>query len=490
MTNMKKTVLCFSRSYLSVLLPRLLAEDKDIEALHIVQTDEEERNIVALGQKVVLNLGKISREAARAEGSPMWQEPEDMRSLTGFDFSPIYADRYLPEFPQDVRLRIAGAIQAGLEEIFASHRIAGVLSEPVALFPTHYLLYLCKKNDARPLFWANTYFPRHFYFTHTINMVNPVRRVVPEELDADGPLITEIRTYLEKVASDEAGPVYHHKFSKGKQSGWSYFRQRKGMDALVLSPGLVSKGLQIARWGRAQLLKTLFPRTGDYISAASAAEHRFYLRNQFYSLSHYDAAPSAFHEGNIFFPLQYEPEASLLYAAPWARNQFAVIETILQSLPDGKLLWVKEHPNQFGPLSGPTWQGLRRRYSNLRLIFGRENGRHLIQRCSLAIAISSTAGLDALIFGRKCFVLGDTYYQDFPDAVRIGSTRHLATALNDMTNYVEENRRGDITALARALGKFARFTYPGDPQPSNELFVEENLGSLRRAIRSELAIED
>jgi len=207
------------------------------------------------------------------------------------------------------------------------------------------------------------------------------------------------------------------------------------------------------------------------------------MRNLMSRRRGYDEPADHFSAGNIFFPLQYEPEASLLYAAPDFRNQPAVVESILQALPEGHVLWVKEHPNQFGALRHGPWLALRRRYCNLRLIFGRENGRHLIQRCGLAVAISSTAGLDALIYGRRCIVLGDVFFRHFPGAVPLRSIDALATALNDPALYCNEAQpEVDHAALVDAMVAFGRNCYPGDPQPAPGLYSNENTALLREAV--------
>ena len=46
-----------------------------------------------------------------------------------------------------------------------------------------------------------------------------------------------------------------------------------------------------------------------------------------------------------FFPLQFEPEISLLLLAPFMTDQLYVIKQIAQSLPVGMCLYVKEHPH-------------------------------------------------------------------------------------------------------------------------------------------------
>ena len=456
----------------------------DVEALHIVQSDSEQRKIEKTGQRVVLNLATLGREALATDESnaAYWQEPEDMRDLTGFPWSPIYADRYLPNFSEPVRSRLAGALQQALEDIFAQNQIDGVLTEPVALFPTHYLLYLCKRTGAVPLYWANSYFPGFFYFVSEVHLSYPA--ILPmQDPDSMEQLRRSVSSFVERVAQDKAGPVYHHQFAKTKRGFAGYMRQRSGREALVLSPSLTTKAIQAVRLARATAHHLLFPRLGDYMSAGARSEHAFYMRNLIGSMEYYDRPAERFETKNVFFALQYEPEASLLYAAPDFRNQAALVESILQSLPAEHVLWVKEHPNQFGALRHFQWRKLRKRYHNLRLVFGRENGRHLIQRCGLAVSITSTAGLDALIYGRRCIVLGEVFYRTFPGTLPIRSITELASALNDQANYCSIERPDfDLDPLISALVNFGKRCHSGDPQPSDDLYTDKNVANLRTAI--------
>ena len=485
---MKKTVLYFSRSYLTTLMPQLAAQGDDFINLHIVQTNKEERQVIAAGGTVVLNLEKLGREALSNPDTPEWSEPADMRAVTGFNWSPLYADRYLPTYGTQTRDRLAGALQTALEDIFDTHPIAGVVTEPVALFPTHYMLYLCLTRNAVPLFWANTYFPNHFYFVSDVHIMHP-RRAKPLEGDELEAVKQDVTQYVERVAADKAGPAYHHQFATKQQGKFNYFNQRQGKDALILTPGPVAKLLQLARVGRVMGYRALFPRKGDYMTAGAVGEHRFYMRNLMTPRRRYDPPTDEFASGNIFFPLQYEPEASLLYAAPDSQNQAALVESMLKSMPQGHVLWVKEHPNQFGVLGHGVWQKLRKRYSNLRLVYGRENGRHLIQRCGVAVSITSTAGMDALILGRTCLVLGDVFFKDFPGAKSLDGMNALANALNDPGNYLQSAdllEGGHVRQIA-PLVAFAANCYSGDPQPAPELYTPQNLSFLYKAIQAELA---
>jgi len=156
----------------------------------------------------------------------------------------------------------------------------------------------------------------------------------------------------------------------------------------------------------------------------------------------------------------------------------------LRALPHDKVLWVKEHPNQFGALNEASWRHLKKRYDNLRFVHGRQNGRELIKKSALVVTISSTMGLDGLLLGRKVLVGGEVFYSRFTGAIRTESYLALAKELNCHANYKASD---NFTLNIEELVKFGCHAYPGDPQPSDYLFSDENLAKLQQAIDAELS---
>ena len=481
---MKKQLLCLSRSYLAHLLPTLGQRQADeIDYYHIVQTDKEEALVHSLGGRVVLNIQAVVREALKDANGPRWNEPEDMREVTGFSWSAIQSDRYLPSFSSEVRMRVAGALQQTVARLFDQQHVDGFLSEPVALFITHIIYYHCRKSGAIPLFWCNTYFSGYFYFANKSEISTPVRRSPLSGVGVTA-LRESVSAYANGVVGDRAGPVYHHAFSGSESSRFGYFKQRIGRSPLVLRPGIVSRLIQVARLARVLVARFRFPSGSDFMTAGAVAEHRFYLRCLFAPSAIYDAPPLEYSTDNLVYPLQFEPEASLLYFAPHQVDQVSFVETILRALPHGKVLWVKEHPNQFGALNESPWRALKKRYDNLRFVHGRQNGRELIKNSALVATISSTMGLDGLLLGRKVLVGGEVFYSRFTGAIRAESHVALARELNNRANYEGSD---NFTANLEELVDFGRYAYAGDPQPSHYLFSEENLAQLQLAIKAELS---
>ncbi len=479
---MKPVVLCFSRSYLAHLLPELAKAGSTVEFLHVVQTEKERAIVEQKGGRVIAVLASILRQDLASANPPRWEEPQDFRTVTDFPWDPIQADRYIPLFKPAIQSIIAGSIFKAFEKLFADHEVKAVLGEPVAIFPTQVMQYLVKKKAGASLLWSPAFFPGGFHFSDRITISKPKKHHAVQP-DLSATFMQTLHTYINGIATDKAGPSNHHKFAEKKVSAIDYFSQRKGNSSRVYVGGLSAIAIQFARFARAVAARLMFPKASDYMTAASVYEHLFYLNCLMKPRRAHDAPPTEYAAKNIFYSLQFEPEASLLYFAPQFRNQLKLVENIVQAMPHGATLWVKEHPNQFGALALAGWQALRRRHGNLKFVYGRENGRELIKRCGLGITITSTAGMDSLILGRKTLVLGDVFYRNLPGAIPVHGYADLATELNRPENYGIFNFKDQI---AEALRPYCESCYPGNPGPSTKLYTPENLTAIYAAIESEI----
>jgi len=481
---MKKKILCLSRSYLSKLFPTIAQNDNGREYFHIVQNTAEEKRVKSLGGEVVLNIETyVSSVFTSNDLDIKWEEPDDFRTITGFNWSPLYTDRYLSNFPEATRLKVAGAVYKAISELFSKYNFDYFLSEPVALFTTHVLLYFCKKNETEARLWVNCYFPDYFFFAAGLDYSIPSPVLKQYSKDEISLLDKHIKSYCEGVQEDKTGPAYHFSFSKDPDKGLNYFQQRVGNASLVLKPELKTIVLQSLRVIRAIYSWSLFPKKGDFQSAASFNEHWFYFKCLLTSRKYYDNIPDRGTQDVITYTLQYEPEASLLYAAPDFYNQLVFVEMILRSLPDGQSLYVKEHPNQFGALGIKEWRKLRKKYHHLKFIYGRESGRELIKSSSMVITLSSTAGMDAILLGKPVIVAGRVFFSNFPNVKCINSYSELAALLQQPHKALPtQDIMQDILNHFRNMGINS---YLGDPQPSSILYSDENLTHLINAISQE-----
>lgn len=477
-----KSILCFSRSYLANLFSELGKYDNDHEYLHIVQSREELRLIEGKGGKVILCLENVVKNGMKEVGNEVkFCEPDDFRELTNFYWSPIMSDRYISYYKKGQREQIAYIIFNALGKAFKEYKFDFFLSEPVALFSAQVMLYFSKKQGTNVRLWSPCYFPGYFYFSQ--NLTNSVAICSRKENFNANNCSDYIRIFSSNVALDKSGPKYHHSFADKEKSFFAYFKQRRGNAPTVIEPDFKTKLIQSMRLAYALLIKFTYPYLGDFQLATSWREHWFYLKCLFFSKSFYDKMPEDFCEKNILFPLHFEPESSLAYMSPANSNQIELIECILKALPDNKVLWVKEHPNQFGALNMKKWKDLRNKYSNLRYVFGRESGRVLMKKSALVISISSSAGMDALLLGKNVIVLGDVFYKNFSGSLFCENISEMSKLLNRRDIYLFNNGKGH--EAVEDLCKFGQFSYEGDPQPSKTLFSQLNFNNLLLAIKTE-----
>ena len=103
-------------------------------------------------------------------------------------------------------------------------------------------------------------------------------------------------------------------------------------------------------------------------------------------------------EAFIYFPLQLEPERTLLIPAPYFSNQLEVIKNIAKAIPIEYKLIVKEHPMQ----KVRAWRNIEYykeilSLPNVEFVHHSISNEKVIKKCSLVITATGTAGLEAAL---------------------------------------------------------------------------------------------
>ena len=155
----------------------------------------------------------------------------------------------------------------------------------------------------------------------------------------------------------------------------------------------------------------------------------------------------------IYFPLQIEPERSILIQAPNYTNQVEVVTNIAKSLPPGYELYVKEHPANVFREWRPIYDYKKiMKLPNVKLIHPSVKSEDLIKKSSLVITISSTSGLEAAFYNKPSIIFADLDYSILPSVHKIKTIDELPYAiraslkkevkfsdLNHYINLIEEN---------------------------------------------------
>lgn len=155
----------------------------------------------------------------------------------------------------------------------------------------------------------------------------------------------------------------------------------------------------------------------------------------------------------VFFPLQLEPERTLLLHAPFHLNQLEIIRNVAKSLPIGYKLFVKEHITMITRSWRKTdfYKELSK-IPNVVLINPSVNPEEILKKCSLVITINGTAGFDAAFYQKPSIVFGDVLYQNLTSTTTLKNFEFLPSEirkslekkvdlheLNQFLNLLESN---------------------------------------------------
>jgi hypothetical protein len=164
----------------------------------------------------------------------------------------------------------------------------------------------------------------------------------------------------------------------------------------------------------------------------------------------------------IFFPLHMQPEESTLPRGGVFVDQLEIVRLSAASLPDGVFLYVKEHVAYWGR---KHWEGMEEARSreyydtitalkNVRLINHEYNSLELIKKCLAVVAITGTAGFEALFMGIPVLVFADPIYSIFPGAFRIRSDEDCKAAIKRIMNGDVQISTRDLRMAIKAVEPF------------------------------------
>ena len=122
----------------------------------------------------------------------------------------------------------------------------------------------------------------------------------------------------------------------------------------------------------------------------------------------------------VYYPLHYEPEASLSGLEPHFTNQMYAVELLSKSVPVGVDVRVKEHPGGIG--NRPShWMDTIAQFPHVKLVNPFESSIELIRNSLATVTIAGTAGLEAALLGKPVISLGPNYRFNFVDHVWHGN---------------------------------------------------------------------
>lgn len=155
----------------------------------------------------------------------------------------------------------------------------------------------------------------------------------------------------------------------------------------------------------------------------------------------------------VFYPLQTEPERSLLIAAPFYTDQLRTIKDVVKSLPVNYKLYVKEHPTQIVR----DWRSISfykeiMALPNVKLIHPSAATEDIVKKSSLVVTVGGTAGFEAAFYGKPTITFVEALYSELksvhtlkninelPKAIRLSLQKKIDTKdLNKFVAALEKN---------------------------------------------------
>jgi hypothetical protein len=185
----------------------------------------------------------------------------------------------------------------------------------------------------------------------------------------------------------------------------------------------------------------------------------------------------------VYFPLHVTDDYKITRIIPHCRDQVSLVEQVADALPVGYDLVLKEHPMSLGRNSIGLLRRLRRR-PNVRLVQPYTNSHDLIRDSVAVVVISSTVGLEALLYDKPVLTLGDPFYAGFGVTLDVHSFAEITERVPELLRF-----RPDPERIRRFLHAAMRNCYPGAPVLVDR--SEENAirlaGSIEAAARAALA---
>jgi hypothetical protein len=169
-------------------------------------------------------------------------------------------------------------------------------------------------------------------------------------------------------------------------------------------------------WHARTLLKQIAGRTGDYDEILVWWQVWDKLKRKIRSLRGYEkfhSDPPSTKERYAFFPLQVEPEVSILLHSPYHANQIELVRAAAHALPITMMLYVKEHPEMVGKRTR-AYYGEITKIPNVKLVDPRQPSFAIVRNAALTFTIVGTAGWESILFGKPVITFGDVFYNEIP----------------------------------------------------------------------------
>jgi hypothetical protein len=441
-------IVFFARDYQAKLFPLLLSDK--YTNIYVTLTISEKKLI----QKKGIEVAACFEEEF---DSLKVNEIPDSYLKTSF-----VADRFYGSYTLDERRIILSKEIVFWEKIFEMYKPVAVLNEVIAIEIAEVMYIEAVKRNIRYFAWMVSPFDlRQFYW-----LSNPYVSSLDEKL------FNELPDNDSKVFAEN----YFREFNQYANIKPFYASNLASRyDFVIFIKWLVLLFMDVIKSG-------FHYRMNKYLKLYYFNRPLFKVNivNYIASLLHsYDKIPEN-HE-IVFYPLHYEPEASILYMAEYSEDQVGLIRNLAKCLSNNQILVVKEHPQQPGMLLSKSYRQLRKRLSNIAFLPSEYSTKKLIQLSELIVTQTSTAGWEALILGKPVVVIGKVFYDKYPKINRFSDFENLKIMI-----HTKQYQFPQKDETLKFIAQVWNYCQEGNPYPNPELYNQENIRRIVHSIEQRL----
>jgi len=159
----------------------------------------------------------------------------------------------------------------------------------------------------------------------------------------------------------------------------------------------------------------------------------------------------------VYFPLHVTDDYKITRIIPHTVDQASLVEQVADALPAGHDLVLKEHPMSVGRNSITLLRRLRRR-PNVRLLPPDASSHDLIREAEAVAVISSTVGLEALLYDKPVLTLGQPFYSGYGVTLDVDSFAEIREKVPALLSFHPDPER-----TRQFLHAAMRTCHPGAP---------------------------
>ncbi|MGI0056989.1 MAG: hypothetical protein ACREAK_06395, partial [Nitrosarchaeum sp.] len=311
---------------------------------------------------------------------------------------------------------------------------------------SHLIHQLCKSKNITILMMGPTYFANHFSIHQEYGMIDGLENHTPTKERS----LSELQEYLKSFRALDVT----NKFVS---------------DLKIIHSQKIKKYIHfLIKTGKNKFKNSYVHYGRTRISAISKfLFFKRWYRKKFIDKNFQKHIPNG--QSFIYYPLQSEPERTLILGAPFYTDQLALITRLAKALPVDFKLYVKEH----GMMSLVGWREISyykkiQSMPNVVLFHPSIQYDELLTNCSLLATIRGTSGIEAAFYDKPTIIFADVDYSFFPSVHRVKNFEELpqiikkmihtkvdVSALNKYVDHVENHSfKMNLVPLYTNLHKF------------------------------------